>query len=60
VLPKGIAHKEATALRDFEPVYVADGVKTSNAQNKEMFSGLPPNADMRDGMPDFRLGQNRL
>jgi hypothetical protein len=30
-------------------------VKTSNAQNKEMFSGLPRIADMRDGVPDFRL-----
>ena len=31
------------------------GVKTGKAQNEQMLSGLPPIADMRDGVPDFRL-----
>jgi hypothetical protein len=31
------------------------GARTGKAQNEQMFSGLAPIADMRDGMPDFRL-----
>ena len=34
---------------------VGFGFKTGKAQNEQMLSGLPPIADMRDGVPDFRL-----
>jgi hypothetical protein len=38
----------AAHLRDFNPVYVGYGVKTSKAQNEQMFSGMAPKAHKTD------------
>ena len=51
----GIRWWEIAALRDFDPVNVGCGSKTSKAQNEQMLSGLPSIADMRDAVADFRL-----
>ena len=50
---------EAAALWDFDPAYVSSGVKTGKSRSEQLFSDLPPEADLTADIPKPTLSANR-